>query len=155
MQILEFPCVDGAILRVKYAGESLDLRGTAITALPEGLTVGKSLDLRGTAITALPEGLTVGESLYLRGTAITALPEGLTVGVLATPYDVYTDLDDFNILHVGCHKKTFEEWRETYTAEFSEHNFSNVLRKEYIGHYNYIALLQHPDKPELLIEVDE
>ena len=31
-------------------GGSLDLRGTAITSLPEGLTVGGSLDLSGTAI---------------------------------------------------------------------------------------------------------
>ena len=59
---------------------SLDLRGTGITALPEGLTVGGSLDLRGTGITALPEGLTVGGYLDLEGTGITALPEGLTVG---------------------------------------------------------------------------
>ena len=46
----------------------LDLRGTQITALPDGLTVGGYLDLRGTQITALPDGLTVGGSLYLRGT---------------------------------------------------------------------------------------
>ena len=32
-------------------GGSLDLRGTSITSLPEGLTVGGSLDLRGTSIT--------------------------------------------------------------------------------------------------------
>jgi hypothetical protein len=44
------------------------------------LTVGGSLDLRGTAITALPDNLTVGGWLYLRGTAITALPDNLTVG---------------------------------------------------------------------------
>ena len=61
-------------------GGYLDLRGTGITSLPEGLTVGESLYLRGTGITSLPEGLTVGESLYLRGTGITSLPEGLTVG---------------------------------------------------------------------------
>ena len=35
----------------------LDLRGTGITALPEGLQVGGSLDLSGTGITALPEGI--------------------------------------------------------------------------------------------------
>ena len=58
----------------------MDLRGTGITSLPEGLTVGGSLDLRGTGITSLPEGLTVGGSLDLRGTGITSLPEGLTVG---------------------------------------------------------------------------
>jgi hypothetical protein len=61
-------------------GGWLDLSGTAITTLPESLTVGGSLDLSGTAITTLPEGLTVGSSLDLSGTAITTLPEGLTVG---------------------------------------------------------------------------
>ena len=35
------------------------------------------LDLSGTGITALPDGLQVGGSLYLRGTGITALPEGI------------------------------------------------------------------------------
>jgi CII-binding regulator of phage lambda lysogenization HflD len=61
-------------------GGYLDLRETAITKLPESLTtVGGYLDLRGTAITKLPEGLTtVGGSLDLYGTAITKLPEGLT-----------------------------------------------------------------------------
>ena len=34
---------------------------------------GGSLDLSGTQITSLPEGLTVGGSLYLRGTPITSL----------------------------------------------------------------------------------
>ena len=35
----------------------LDLSGTGITALPEGIQVGGSLDLSGTGITALPEGI--------------------------------------------------------------------------------------------------
>jgi hypothetical protein len=61
-------------------GGSLDLCRTPVTALPEGLSVGGSLDLCRTQITALPEGLSVGRSLDLRGTPITALPEGLSVG---------------------------------------------------------------------------
>ena len=61
-------------------GGDLNLRGTQITSLPEGLTVGGSLDLSYTPITALPEGLTVGGWLDLSHTPITALPEGLTVG---------------------------------------------------------------------------
>ena len=61
-------------------GGNLYLRDTPITALPDGLTVGGSLDLGGTPITALPDGLTVGGNLYLRDTPITALPDGLTVG---------------------------------------------------------------------------
>ena len=55
-----------------YYGGSLDLRGTGITSLPEGLAVGGSLDLRGTGITSLPEGLAVGGSLDLEGTGITS-----------------------------------------------------------------------------------
>ncbi len=62
-----------------YRG-SLDLRGTGITSLPDGLTVGGSLYLEGTGITSLPDGLTVGGYLDLRGTGITSLPDGLTVG---------------------------------------------------------------------------
>ena len=57
----------------------LDLQGTPITSLPEGLTVGGNLYLAGTPITSLPEGLIVGGGLYLGGTPITSLPEGLTV----------------------------------------------------------------------------
>ena len=63
-----------------FYGDSLDLSGTSITALPDNLTVGDSLDLRGTSITALPNNLTVGGALDLRGTGITALPNNLTVG---------------------------------------------------------------------------
>jgi hypothetical protein len=63
-----------------YCGGSLDLRGTAITSLPDNLTVGGFLDLEGTAITSLPDNLTVGGSIYLGGTAITSLPDNLTVG---------------------------------------------------------------------------
>ena len=65
---------------MEQTGGWLDLSGTQITALPEGLTVGGWLDLSNTPITALPEGLTVGGWLDLSGTQIKALPEGLTIG---------------------------------------------------------------------------
>ncbi len=52
-------------------GGSLNLIGTGITSLPEGLTVGDWLDLSGTDITSLLERLTVGGWLDLRGTGIT------------------------------------------------------------------------------------
>ncbi len=65
---------------MKRNSGSLDLRGTLITALPDGLTVGRSLFLNNTLITALPDGLTVGGWIDLGGTPITALPDGLTVG---------------------------------------------------------------------------
>ncbi len=62
-----------------YRG-SLDLGGTGITSLPNGLVVGGDLDLSGTAITSLPDGLTVAGDLNLEGcTGITSLPDGLTV----------------------------------------------------------------------------
>ena len=63
-----------------YYNGFLDLRGTAITTLPENLTVRGFLDLRGTAITSLPDNLMVGGDLYLENTAITSLPDNLTVG---------------------------------------------------------------------------
>ena len=58
----------------------LNLGGTPITSLPDGLTVGGGLYLSDTPITSLPDGLTVGCNLYLSGTPITSLPDGLTVG---------------------------------------------------------------------------
>jgi hypothetical protein len=51
-------------------GGDLDLSGTQIQSLPEGLTVGGDLDLSGTQIQSLPEGLTVGGWLDLSGTQI-------------------------------------------------------------------------------------
>ena len=58
----------------------LYLSGTAITALPDNLTVQGGLYLTGTPITALPDNLTVHEHLYLMRTPITALPDNLKVG---------------------------------------------------------------------------
>ena len=84
-QIALFEKETGITLKLQdgkpYYSGFLDLRGTSITSLPDGLTVGGSLDLRGTGITSLPDGLTVGGSLDLEGcTSITSLPDGLTVG---------------------------------------------------------------------------
>ena len=82
---------------------SLDLRGTGITVLPDGLTVGGSLDLEGcTGVTVLPDGLTVGGNLYLSGTGITVLPDGLTVGGnLYLRGTGVTDLSKVKRLHDG------------------------------------------------------
>ena len=83
-QVIDFEKLVGITLSESdgkyYYPSSLDLEGTGVTALPDGLTVGGYLDLRGTGVTALPDGLTVGGSLYLRGTGVTALPDSLTVG---------------------------------------------------------------------------
>ena len=66
---------DGSI----SVGGDLELQGTSIQSLPEGLTVGGSLDLKGTQIQSLPEGLVVGRNLYLQDTPIQSLPKGLKV----------------------------------------------------------------------------
>jgi len=61
---------------------SLNLEGSDIVSLPDGLQVGGSLILRScTGLTSLPAGLVVGGSLYLEGcTDLTRLPDGLQVG---------------------------------------------------------------------------
>ena len=112
-------------------GGSLDLRGTGITALPEGLTVGGWLDLRGTGITALPEGLTVGGSLYLRGTGITALPEGLTVGgsLDLEGCTGITNRSDYKHLKNG----DYVAGKYLYCDDMLIH----VKRKKKIGEYTY------------------
>jgi hypothetical protein len=48
----------------------LDLRGTPVTSLPDGLKVGGDLDLTNTPITSLPDDLKVGGDLHLRDTKI-------------------------------------------------------------------------------------
>jgi hypothetical protein len=58
----------------------LNLTGTPITSLPQGLEVGGTLDLSFTRITSLPQDLKVGHNLWLSGTPITSLPRGLIVG---------------------------------------------------------------------------
>ena len=47
--------------------ESLDLKGTNITSLPDNLSVGENLGLKGTNITSLPDNLSVGGWLDLNG----------------------------------------------------------------------------------------
>ena len=97
---------------------NLDLYGTPITSLPEGLSVGDSLDLSGTPITSLPEGLSVGGSLNLFKTQITSLPAGLSVGG-------YLDLCRTQITSLpeglsvrgklyGKHPETGESWQDIY-----------------------------------------
>ena len=114
-------------------GGYLDLRGTQITALPEGLTVGGSLDLRGTQITALPEGLTVGGSLDLENcTQITALPEGLTVGgYLDLRGTQITNEDKYHRLQEG----DFVDGKYIYCDGILTH----VARKKVFGQYTYFV----------------
>ena len=59
---------------------NLDLYGTTITSLPNGLIVGGNLNLSNTKIETLPNGLKVGGNLKLKDTLITSLPDDLEVG---------------------------------------------------------------------------
>ena len=57
----------------------LDLERTPIKELPQDLKVDGDLDLERTQIKELPQGLTVGGGLYLYGRKIKELPQGLKV----------------------------------------------------------------------------
>ena len=61
---------------------SLNLEGSDVITLPDGLKVGGTLSLRGcTELKSLPDGLTVGGSLYLEDCkGLKSLPDGLQVG---------------------------------------------------------------------------
>jgi hypothetical protein len=58
----------------------LDLDGSEIRTLPEGLKVGGFLSLAGTKITSLPKDLQVNGFLSLAHSDIESLPEGLSIG---------------------------------------------------------------------------
>jgi hypothetical protein len=64
-------------------GESVDLRMcSGLRRLPASMNrVGGYLDINGTAIRTLPDGLHVGEHLYLSASPIERLPKGLFVGL--------------------------------------------------------------------------
>ena len=67
--------VDGNKIKVRKAmplAYGMDIPTKLLNAIP-----GLSLDLRGTQITSLPEGLHVGGYLYLRGTQIKNIPAHL------------------------------------------------------------------------------
>jgi hypothetical protein len=116
-------------------GGYIDLKNTNITELPENFTVGGYLNLENTKITKLPENLTVGDYLNLRDTDITELPENLTVGgdliledTNITNYPVvyncgsedlaiYLDLEDKDLIVMGCFKGTKEEAIQEATKE--------------------------------------
>ena len=83
--IADFESATGYGLEIRdgspYYNGDLDLRGTGITSLPDGLVIDGGIDLENcTGITSLPEGLVVRGSLDLYGTGITSLPDDLTVG---------------------------------------------------------------------------
>ena len=71
----------------------LDLSGSQITSLPEGLKITGNLDLSYSKITSLPEGLTVTGYLALTETDIEFLPKGLVVG--DDLYITWTNLTEY------------------------------------------------------------
>ncbi len=82
--------------------DNLDLFGSPITSLPEGLKVGGNLDLYGSSITSLPKGLEVGGHLSLSETPITSLPEGLKVrGNLYLSKTSITSLTRDDFMEIG------------------------------------------------------
>ena len=60
-------------------GGNLYLQYSAITELPDNLSIGGWLNLQDSKITELPDNLSVGGDLNLQGTAITELPDNLKV----------------------------------------------------------------------------
>jgi hypothetical protein len=58
----------------------LDLCGSHVTCLPDGLVVSGTLDLDFTRMAHLPNELSVGFNLYLEDTLITQLPSDIKVG---------------------------------------------------------------------------
>ena len=110
-------------------GGSLDLCGTPIKSLPDGLTVGGALDLRDTPITSLPDGLTVGRRLYLCGTPITSLPDGLTVGGIIFSNGKITNPTAYHELRNG----DYVEGKYLFCDGILTH----VKRKKQIGNYTF------------------
>lgn len=109
-QLEKFKKETGFMLDVRngkpYFSGRIDLEGTAITSLPDNLTVGCYLYLANTAITSLPNNLTVGGSLHLEGTAITSLPNNLTVeGSLHLKDTAITMLPDDLVVGGSLHLK--------------------------------------------------
>ena len=89
-----------------YYSDGLDLRGTKITSLPDGLRVGGTLNLSGTGITSLPDGLRVGGSLDLGGTGIRGSIIGC--GRSARTIIAYKNLSDAIVVSLGCFVGDYE-----------------------------------------------
>ena len=157
-QIEKFYKETGKKLEIKdgkpYYGDSLDLRGTAITSLPDNLVVGGYLslayiaitslpdnlvvdgylDLSYIAITSLPDNLVVGGFLDLQGTAITSLPDNLVVGGYLNLYE--TAIADTS--NVNRNVPTLYEWNGKYIKVdgiFSvvDNHHRNVYKVHQIG----------------------
>ena len=137
-QIEKFYKETGKMLEIKdgkpYYGDSLDLRGTAITSLPDNLVVSESLYLQGTAITSLSDNLVIGCSLKLCNTAITSLPENLVVGNLLNLEE--TAITDTS--NVNRNVPTLYEWngkyiRVGYIFYVVDSHHGNVYKVHQIG----------------------
>ena len=112
-------------------GGSLILHDTAVTSLPENLTVGGGLDLSGTGITSLPKGLVVGGSLNLNDTGITELPEDLKIGGELYLNNPCVTSHKVNRLRDG----DYAEGRYLYADVILTH----VKRKKILNGYTYFA----------------
>ena len=80
---------------------NLDLRGSNITKLPDGLVVNGSLNLAATPIAKLPNGLVVNDFLDISETQIAEIPDDLVIGETLYTYSTpITKLPD-NLVIVG------------------------------------------------------
>jgi len=105
----------------------LDLDGSEIRTLPEGLKVGGYLSLAVTKITLLPKGLTVGGFLSLAHSDIESLPEGLEVEgslnlshckkITSLPKGLYVGWD-LNIKDSNLQKYTDDELKKIIKPGF-------------------------------------
>ena len=90
--------------------------------------------LRGTAITSLPDGLTVGGYLDLRGTAITSLPEKV-IGFQIIQKGKWDIIIYKEIIKIGCKEMTTQEWEKFFKAE----NYFSTNPKNFKEQYNLIS----------------
>jgi len=112
-----------------YVKGNLDLDGSEIRTLPEGLKVGGYLSLAATKITSLPKGLTVGGFLSLAHSDIESLPEGLEVEgslnlsyckeITSLPKGLYVGWD-LNIKDSNLQKYTDDELKKMIKPGFIE-----------------------------------
>ena len=85
-----------------------------------------SLDLQGTQITALPDGLTVGGSLYLQGTQITG--SVANCGSQKRTILAWNDKIDGPVISLGCFRGS-----ESAAIEAIKNKYSGAECVEYIA----------------------
>lgn len=91
------------------------------------MSISGSLDLRRTAITALPNNLYVGRHLHLEGTAIVNYPVVYNCGFKKRA--IYLSLKDKNLIVIGCFEGTKKEAINRIKNEYPEKEASAYIKK--------------------------